>query len=355
MKRRRFLLLLGAILGSLGVIGVANFWPYLKYYLTPVETTSGIIKAQKPNRFIDEEGKSIVGVVLGTGQQNEVADMVKTSVDIIGGIEKLDIAGKTALLKPNLNSGDLYPASTNPQVVKGVIEMLYNAGASKVIVGDMSNPSYRTEDAMKRAGITDVVEETGASPAYFEEGEWMLIKIPGVKHIREIILSKPVYDADVLIDMPTVKTHSMATYTMSMKNFIGVIHHKSRMSMHRSQNLEEAIAELNLAIHPDLIVMDGTRSMVSGGPMKGTVKNTNLIVASGDRIANDIIGLSVVKKFGLWERVSNKDVWDQTQIKKALDLSIGRGRDEIKLVSHSFPGEESSDTLLKDIQQISGL
>ena len=89
--------------------------------------------------------------------------------------------------------------------------------------------------------------------------------------------------------------------------------------------------------------------------MKGTVKNTNLIVASGDRIANDIMGLSVVKKFGLWEQVSNKDVWDQTQIKKALELGIGRGRDEIKLVSHSFPGEESSDTLLKDIQQISGL
>ena len=355
MKRRRLLHILGAIIGSLGAVGVVNFWPYLKYYVTPVETTSGTIKSSKPNRFIDNDGKSIVGVVLGTGQQDEVSDMAKKSVDIIGGIKKIDVVGKTALLKPNLNSGDLYPASTNPQVVKGITEMLYTAGASKVFVGDMSNPNYSTRDAMKRAGITDVVEETGAFPVYFEEEEWTTIKIPEAKIIQEIVLSKSVIDADILIDMPTVKTHSLATYSMSMKNFIGAIHPKNRMTMHTSQNLEEAVAEINLAIHPDLVVMDGTRSMVSGGPVEGTVKNTNLIVASGDRIANDIVGLSVVKKFGLSEPVNNKDVWDQTQIKKALELDIGVGRSGIKLVSHSFAGKEPLDTLLNDIQQISGL
>ena len=355
MNRRRLLLILGGILGSLGVVGLVNVWPYLKYYVTPVETTSGTIKSSKQNRFIDEEGKSMVGIVLGTGRQDEVSDMVKKSVDIIGGIEKLDVRGKTALLEPNLNSGDLYPASTNPQVVKGVIEMLYSAGASKVFVGDMSNPNYSTADAMKRAGIADVVEETGAFPLYFEDEEWISIKIPEAKNIQEISLSKSVYDAEILIDMPTVKTHSLATYSMSMKNFVGTIHPKSRMTMHSSQNLEQAIAEINLAIHPDLVVMDGTRSMVSGGPVEGTVKNTNLIVASGDRIANDIVGLSIIKNYRLSERINNKDVWDQTQIKKALDLNIGSGKSKIKLVSYSFTGKEPLDTLLNDIQQISGL
>lgn len=355
MKRRRFLLILGAIIGSLGIVGVVNFWPYLKYYVTPVATTSGKIKSSKSNPFTNNEGKSLVGIVLGTGKQDEISDMVKKSVDIIGGIEKIDVAGKTALLKPNLNSGDLYPASTNPQVVKGVIEMLYIAGASKVFVGDMSNPNYGTADAMKRAGITDILEETGAFPIYFEDEEWISIKIPGAKNIQEIVLSKSVYDADILIDMPTLKTHSLATFSMSMKNFIGAIHHKSRMTMHTSQNLAEAIAEINLAIHPDLVVMDGTKSMVSGGPIEGTVKNTNLIVASGDRIANDIVGLSVLKKFGLSDRINNIDVWNQTQIKKALELNIGSARSEINLVSHSFAGKEPLEKLLNDIRQISGL
>jgi uncharacterized protein (DUF362 family) len=281
--------------------------------------------------------------------------MVKTSVDLIGGIEKINVRGKTVLLKPNLNSDDPYPASTNPQVVKGITELLYSAGASKVTVGDMSNPNYRTRDAMRRAGITEAAEEAGASTAYFEDEDWVSLKIPGAKHIKEILLARPVYDADVLIDLPTVKTHSIATYTMSMKNFIGAIHPRSRMAMHTSGDLEEAIAELNVAIHPDLVVMDGTKSMVAGGPMNGTVRDTNLIVASGDRVANDIVGLSIVKMFGLWERVTGKDVWDQTQIKKALNLNIGRGKSGIKMVSRSFAGDEPLDRLLQDIHRISGV
>ena len=86
LNRRRFLLILGAIIGTLGAIGTVSFWPYIRSYITTVDTTSSIIKPPKPNQFTDEKGKSIVGVVLGTGQQEDVADAVKKSVDIIGGV-----------------------------------------------------------------------------------------------------------------------------------------------------------------------------------------------------------------------------------------------------------------------------
>jgi len=344
-----------AVIGAVGVFGIANFWPFLRYYLSPVKEVSGSIKPSRINQFTDGNGKCLVSLVLGSGRQDEVTDMVKKSVDLIGGIEKLDVSGKTVILKPNLNSNDPYPASTNPEVVRGMTELLYSAGASQVIVGDMSFVEYNTFDAMKKSGIKEAAEEAGASTVNFEDGEWVSLKIPEAKHVKELLLAKQVYDADVLIDLPVIKTHSMASYTMSMKNFVGSIHPKSRMTIHWSQDLEEAVAELNLTVHPDLTVMDGTKSMVAGGPLEGTVRDTNVLVASGDRIANDIVGLSIVKMYGLWEKVNEKDVWEQTQIKKALELGIGRAKNDMVMVSSSFVGDEQLDKLVKDVKRISGI
>src|SRR3989338_6215475 len=46
--------------------------------------------------------------------------------------------GDTALVKPNCVSGEKNPVTTNPEVVRATVETLYEQGAKKVYVGDMS-------------------------------------------------------------------------------------------------------------------------------------------------------------------------------------------------------------------------
>ena len=153
---------------------------------------------------------------------------------------------------------------------------------------------------------------------------------------------------------------------MSMKNFIGVIHKESRLDptwkpskivFHSSENPSEAVAELNLLVKPDLIVMDGTKSLVSYGEEddSGEVRETNMIVSSGDRIANDIVGLSIIKSYGLWPPIRDKTVWSQDQIKRALELDLGRDKNNIKIVSKSLVGQEKLDQILRMIQSETGI
>ena len=83
------------------------------------------------------------------------------------------------------------------------------------------------------------------------------------------------------------------------------------------------IAELTLAFKPELIVMDGTKSLVSGGPTSGDVVETNLLISGFNRVAVDVVGLSIVKYYDRWPKVTGKNVWRQRQIVRAIELGIG--------------------------------
>jgi uncharacterized protein (DUF362 family) len=80
---------------------------------------------------------------------------------------------------------------------------------------------------------------------------------------------------------------------------------------------------------------------------------TGLIIASKDRVAADIVGLGVIKAFGKWERVAQKDVWDQKQIRKAVELGVGKRRGEIELVTGE--GDSSFSQLIRRVREETGL
>lgn len=345
IQRRKFV--------YLAVAGVALYaldkilFP-LKYVFT---RSNGRFQARetKKNAFV-RNGKSLVGVVKG----DNVGEMVRASVDLIGGIDRLGLEGKEVLVKPNVNSDDPYPATTNPEVIRSVIELLYEAGAEKVKVADMSNQYYLpTVKTMEKLGIKKAAEDAGAEVTSFDDDEWTIVKDPRMKYSESFMIPRTVYEAEKLVSVPVLKTHEIATYSMSLKNFVGILHPRDRSRMHLSKNLEEMVAEISLAVHPDLIVMDATRSMVAGGPFEGTVKDTNMVLASGDRIAIDIVGLAIVKSFGEWERVSGIGVWEQRQIKRAIELDLGStSKDEIELFSKSLKDDANFSHLIDSIKYV---
>ncbi|MFQ5711630.1 MAG: DUF362 domain-containing protein [Candidatus Geothermarchaeales archaeon] len=350
--RRR---LIGLILGLLGVVGgtyvVSRYGGLLRYLVMPPPEAPKKELGERARNVFSRNGKSLVGVALGGGGGEDVSEMVRLSVESIGGAEKAGFKGKRVMVKPNVNSDDPHPATTNPLVVKGVVELIYGAGASEVIVGDMSNPSYPTRDSMRKTGIERAAQEAGAEVVAFDDDEWVTVEPERAKYLKSFEIPRTIYEVEKLVSVPVIKTHSIATYTMSLKNFVGVIHPRSRWKLHSSDKLEEMIAEISLAVHPNLIVLDGTKSMVSGGPFSGTVKNTNIIMASGDRVAIDSAGLSIIKSFDLWDRVSKKSVWEQRQIRRALELNLGGGPGEIEIIGRSLVGEEALKSLISTIEQ----
>jgi len=192
-----------------------------------------------------------------------------------------------------------------------------------------------TNENMEKTGIAKAAHDAGAEVLYFEDHEWIKVNIKQGKYIKGIDVSEWIFRADKIINLPVVKTHRSAQYSICLKNFVGATNFRQRPYFVDRRHWEEVVSEINLAYTPDLNIVDGTTVMVEGGPWKGTEKRTDLIIASGDRVAADIVGLALIKSFGLWKDVPN-NIWETRQIKRAVELGLGAGkREDIKLVTSS--------------------
>jgi len=125
------------------------------------------LRKERPRVRLDpftEGGKALVGV----GGEGSVEERVREAVALIGGLRKLDIRGKTVLVKPNVVSGSPSPTTTSPELVAAAVRLLYREGAREVVVGDMSALLYRaTLKNMRKCGILQAAEKRaqGWSPS----------------------------------------------------------------------------------------------------------------------------------------------------------------------------------------------
>lgn len=295
------------------------------------------LKSRKPNVYT-RDGRSLVSVVRG----QDADGAVRRAVALIGGLEPIDVRGRQVLVKPNCNSADPHPATTNPAVLGSVVRLLYEAGAAHVVVTDMSGPPWITTPSwLRQTGLWAAAESAGAEIVDLSNEEWVAVEPPAAKCLRRFRVARRILEAERLVPVPVIKTHRYGTYSMSLKLAMGVVHPRDRLRMHFSRRLEEMLAEINLAIRADLVILDGTRSMVAGGPYNGPVEETNLIIASGDRVAVDLVGLGVVKRAGRWARVTERPLWAQRQIAHAVRLGLGAtSAAEIELLGEALASDD---------------
>jgi uncharacterized protein (DUF362 family) len=262
-------------------------------------------------------GKALVSKV-ATNEQDLKGNILKT-VDVIGGFSRVVEEDDEILLKPNFNTGDPSPGSSDPDFVKAVIELLYEHGASKVILGESSMFSLSTRKVLEDTGMFRKAEEAGAEIVPFDEGKWVKVSTGG-KYLKTVSLPERALEAKKLVYVCCMKTHRWAKFTLSLKLAVGFMKPSERMMLH-ARNLEEKIADLNLVVHPDLVIMDGRKCFINGGPACGELRNPNVVLASGDRIAMDVETLKLIESY---EGTSlTDDPWSYTQIRRAVELEIG--------------------------------
>lgn len=300
---------------------------------------------QRENPYV-RDGKSLVVITGG----RDIKQMVSESVSLLGGFGKVGIKHRTVLVKPNLVGGAKKPTTTNPDVVKAVVSILYEEGASSVIVGDMSALiRHSTKKNMEKTGIKKAAEEAGARIVQFDDHGWVKVKIPEGKYIKEVDVSEWIFKVDRIVNLPVIKTHRYAGYSICLKNFVGATHFKQRPYFVDRSHWEEVVSEINLVYSPDLNIADGTRIMVSGGPWEGAVEEANIVIAGGDRVAVDATGLAVIKSYD--GSISGR-VWDQRQIKHAAEMGIGiKGGDEMEILTSSLDGDPGFKKLVQSINR----
>ena len=275
-----------------------------------------------------KKGKSLVSKVKSKGNPRED---ILNAVNSIGGFKKVISKGDKVLLKPNYNSSDVPPASTDPQFLKALVELLYENGAGKVVVGESSWQAQKTRNTMEETRTLKALKGTGAEIAFFDEGGFVNVKVDG-DYLKTVNLSEEAMGFDKLIYSCCMKTHFRADFSLSLKLGFGFTKKTDRLGFHLVY-LKEKLVDLNLVLHPNLILMDGRTCFISGGPFKGEIRKPNLVLASGDRLAIDVESIKVICSYE--GSTLNRDPWSYTQIQRAVVLGLGARNEEGYIVLES--------------------
>jgi uncharacterized protein (DUF362 family) len=297
--------------------------------------------------------KNRVVMVHGT----DVTAMVRRALDLLGGLGKLQLAGSRTMLKPNVVGGSSPPITTDPRVLQALGAQVQAEQPASLAVGEMSAVmALPTRPHLERTGIAQAARAIGAEVIAFDEAAWVEVRPPGVEHTHLVYVAQAAYEAQRLISVPVIKTHRHARFSCALKNTVGCVHGKNKPWMYGAA-WEAAVAELNVAVRPHLYVVDGLQSLIEGGPWAGEAAPTQVILASGDPIAADVVALGLIKAFGRWRLVHEQGVWEQTQIRRAIALGLGaRGPDEVELVVEDLEGHDREFTaLVAAIRQYVGI
>jgi len=248
--------------------------------------------------------------------------------------------GDSVYLRVNSNSGDPYPYSTSPRLIKAVGQRLRDLGVSDIRIGDRSfwgdpNTARNLDDN----GIAEAARALGVKATVFDSSvKWVLLPSESVPSwTGKVRIPQAVATATHIINLACVKTHFIAHITMNLKLVLGLVHASDRrrpgnLDRHVQDRLWPQIAEINKNLTPTLNILDGFEAVVSGGPTiddrpprangdwKPQTAAPHVIVISTDRIAADVVGAAILQMFSpSYEEVQRHAPFSLPQIRTAID------------------------------------
>jgi uncharacterized protein (DUF362 family) len=234
-------------------------------------------------------------------------------------LEFPSMQGKHVVVKPNFNTADPPPASTHNDTLRQLITEIKDRGASDVTLAERSYQSFN--QVISQKGIDTMSQELGFSILHLGSDDYTIYNRNGLHWQNGFRLPNTISNAEYIVSTCCLKTHHTGVITMALKLGVGILPALHMSELHSSTRINSMIAEINLAYKPNLIVMDGVKTFIAGGPSSGTVSDGNVIVAGTDRIAIDAVGTAILKDLGS-TRVSGK-IFQLEQIERAVELGLG--------------------------------
>ncbi len=205
---------------------------------------------------------------VGITRGESIGSTLRKAIELSGGTDFI-CEGSSVLIKPNATGPLPPPVTTNAELIYELILMIKERKPSRIIVGERTFYPLTTDISLKATGIEDAAKSAGAEVMYFEDEEWVNVVLPQMQTWKNgVLIPKILTEVDHFINVPVVKTHSIAKFTLSMKNFVGILHGDFRKNeLHSSANDTEErfgslLAELNLAATPSLNILDATKAMI---------------------------------------------------------------------------------------------
>ncbi|MDD4559089.1 MAG: DUF362 domain-containing protein, partial [bacterium] len=204
-------------------------------------------------------------------------------------------AGKKIWVKPNM-LGPFEPAqgvTTSPKVLEAVVDALLNRQAS-VVVGDNPGVPGNQEGIAAITGILDASKgcwrNIGVNTSAVRlTGRWSDITI----NISSIWLQ-----ADLIINLPCLKTHALTLMTGAVKNMFGGVPGRTKSYLHTLAPSANSFAELLVEIYsirpPEIVIMDALKVMEGNGPSGGKLRPLGVIIGGDNSVSVDAAGSMIM-------------------------------------------------------------
>lgn len=219
------------------------------------------------------------------------------------GVQPDEWAGKRVVIKPNLllKFTPERAATAHPSLVEAIGRVFVNAGANVVLAESPGGPynSFALEGIYASSGMKEAAKNAGFelnrdfSSRSFRAPE-------GIK-VREFNVITPIHDAELIINVCKLKTHTMATMTAGIKNLFGVIPGTEKVEFHARfrdmKDFSSAVVDLTSAITARtsmLTLCDAVIGMEGNGPSAGEPRKIGCILASMNPFALDGVCAEII-------------------------------------------------------------
>jgi len=199
LDRRRFL---GSSVGVAAAAGVTAEW------LWPKHTVS----YRRPRSAV---------AVLNAAEYSE-----KIEALLLDGLRlfRLQVLGRSILLKPNLVEDLPGPVNTNSALIGAAARCFLRLGAVRVVIGEGPGHQRDTELVVQAAGLKPHLAERQIEFVDLNQDELRKVKLKAnYSGLGELWLPSAVLESDFVVSMPKVKTHHWAGVTLSLKNMFGIV------------------------------------------------------------------------------------------------------------------------------------
>jgi uncharacterized protein (DUF362 family)/NAD-dependent dihydropyrimidine dehydrogenase PreA subunit len=255
------------------------------------------------------------------------------------GLDPSLFRGKRVILKPNLLNAS--PAErgvvTHPEFFRAAVQIVQESGGIPLMA---ESPAFQPlAKVMKKTGYDRVVAEEGCSVA--DPKETAVLFYEGAGKYKRFEVSKALFDADIIVNLPKFKTHTLTYVTGAVKNLFGFISGLNKSQWHVRARTNEEFSSFLLDLYESLSkgfekpkrlihLMDAIVGMEGEGPgLSGHPRKIGAILGGEDAVAVDCVAVKVV---GL-ERDKAKT------ITCGAERGLGAGRlEEIDLRGSSLDG-----------------
>lgn len=224
-----------------------------------------------------------------------IAKAMERQFELLGGLQRFVKPGDSVLLKPNFIAprSRRHATQTDPAVILEAARLLIDFGA-RPIVGD--SPAWSNVFAcVKALKLAEPLKKMSVPVRQLDNPRNCHI---GAKE-TSVGISSIALDADVIINLPKLKSHQQLGVTFAIKNMFGCVSGKRKALWHfaKGRNPDdfcELLIDIYQFLNPAVTIIDGIIAMDGSGPIRGRARPLGWLIGGTEPIACEIICAELV-------------------------------------------------------------